>query len=94
MKQHNRVQLSFPSIIKIFAVYGLALDVVFILLYLPTTLIGSDIAAWVEFTGALILCPLLFVLVATLGYPFFALINRARGGLMLTVVRTQDKSGN
>lgn len=94
MKQQNRVELSFPSIVKIFAIYGLALDVFFILLYAPLTLFSANSTELGQFIGALLLSPFIFILLATLGYPFFALFSKLRGGLLLTVVGRKNNHGD
>lgn len=87
-KQQNRVQLSFPSIIKIFAVYGVAIDLVFLGLYLIIGLYGADNLLSEQLIIAMLLTPFLMILLATLSYPFFAMINHLRGGgLRLTIVR-------
>lgn len=87
LKQHNRVQLSFPSIVKIFAVFAISLDLFFCCFYALFLLLGIEAPAPGAFFVVLLVLPLLFILFATLGYPFFALLNRARGGLFLTVLR-------
>ena len=90
--QHNRVRLSFPSIVKIFAVFAISLDLFFSCFYLLFLLLGIEAPAPGVFFIALLAMPLLFILFATLGYPFFALLNRVRGGLFLTVLHEKDAS--
>ncbi|WP_105936320.1 hypothetical protein [Alteromonas alba] len=87
LKQHNRVQLSFPSIVKIFAVFAISLDLFFCCFYALFLLLGIEAPAPGAFFVVLVAMPLLFILFATLGYPFFALLNRIRGGLFLTELR-------
>lgn len=82
MKQQNRVQLSFLSILKIFGVYAIALDLFFACYYSVFYLIGSTTMSFTYFVAAMIVSPFLFVLLAAFGYPFFALLNRFRGGLL------------
>ena len=90
LKQHNRVQLSFPSIVKIFAVFSISLDLFFCCFYALFLLLGIEAPAPGAFFVVLLAMPLFFILFATLGYPFFALLNRVRGGLFLTVLRGKN----
>jgi len=92
LKQHNRVQLSFPSVVKIFAVFAISLDLFFSCFYLLFLTLAIEAPAPGMFFIALLAMPLLFILFATLGYPFFALLNWLRGGLFLTVLRNKDPS--
>jgi hypothetical protein len=95
MKQENRVQLSFPSIVKIFGIYGIGLELFFIGFYLIHNLAGFQVANVepVEFFMTILLLPVVTIIMAVVGYPFFALINRFRGGgLILTVVKFKGVS--
>ena len=92
LKQHNRVQLRLPSVVKIFAVFAISLDLFFCCFYALFLLLGIEAPAPGAFFVALLVMPLLFILFATLGYPFFALLNRVRGGLFLTVLRGKAPS--
>ena len=92
LKQHNLVHLSFPSIVKIFAVFAISLDLFFCCFYLLFLLLGFEVPAPGVFFVDLLAMPFLFILFATLGYPFFALLNRLRGGLFLTVLRGKEPS--
>lgn len=89
LKQQNRVQLSFFSIVKIFGIYGLALEVFFLLFYLVHYVGGfnnSDLTLF-NFITTIFLLPLVTMILAVIGYPIFALFNRVRGGLLLTIVK-------
>ena len=90
LKQHNRVQLSFPSIVKIFAVFAISLDLFFCCFYTLFLLLGIEAPALGASFVALLAMPLLFIVFAALGYPFFTLLNRVRGGLFLTVLRGKE----
>ena len=94
MKQQNRVQLSFLSILKIFGIYELALDLFFTLMYLVFNISGIEAPSLLNFIMSMIITPFIFVLFAAFGYPFFALFNRVRGGLLLSIVRGSVKNGN
>ena len=91
LKQQNRVQLSFFSIVKIFAIYGLALELFFILFYTILYLggFGSPNLPLDSFLISIILFPFITMIFAVIGYPFFALFNRFRGGLLLTIVKVK-----
>lgn len=94
MKQQNRVQLSFTSILKIFGIYALALNLFFTIMFLLFSLMGIETPTPSNFIVSMIVSPFLFVLFAVFGYPFFALFNRVRGGLLLKVVRGSVKNVN
>tara|TARA_Y100001951_G_scaffold80725_2_gene68763 strand:- start:2659 stop:2865 length:207 start_codon:yes stop_codon:yes gene_type:complete len=53
-------------------------------------LLGIEAPAPGAFFVALLAMPLLFIVFAALGYPFFTLLNRVRGGLFLTVLRGKE----
>lgn len=96
MKQQNRVQLSFYSIVKIFGVYGIALELFFILFYAINRLAGFKLVNIEpsEFFLTLFFLPFIAMIFAVIGYPFYALINRLRGGgLLLTVVKFKRPNG-
>lgn len=96
MKQVNRVQLSFPSILKIFAIFGLGVGILSVIIglvvyFLPGGELENTLS---DLAIALLLSPVIFILFAVLGYPFFALVNNYKGGLELTVIRRVNKNDN
>ena len=86
LKQQNRVQLSFPSIVKLFAIYGLALDLFYLAMLGVFALAGIEELSLSQIAVAIVLSPFVLILLAVFGYPFFALLNQWRGGLVLTIV--------
>ena len=96
MRQVNRVQLSFFSVLKIFAIFGVGVALATFTLWCASYfLTGADVKASVmELAVFLFLSPLTFLLFAVLGYPFYSLVNKYRGGLQLTVVKRPAKIGN
>lgn len=96
MKQVNRVQLSFFSIVKIFAIFGVGVSIAVLVMWLVTYFVpvAESNASFIELLVYLALSPLTFILFAVLGYPFFSLVNKYRGGLALTIVKRAIKNGN
>lgn len=95
LKQENRVQLSFQSVLKIFSIFGVGIGLIGAFFsFLTIGLQGELSAGFAEALLLPVLSPLIFILFAVIGYPFFALVSRCRGGLMLTVSRISREKAN
>lgn len=96
MNQKNRVQLSFSSILKIFAIYGLSSSIPIAIFYFCSMLFSHSESnmAFVDLFLSVLLAPFIFLIFAVLGYPAFYYVNKFRGGLELTVLKSSIKKDN
>lgn len=90
LKQQNRVQLSFPSIVKLFAIYGLALDLFYLAMLGVFALTGIEGLSLSQIAVAMVLSPFCVNIAGGLWLPVFCLAESVAWRLGVNHCQSQN----